>query len=98
MHHSNKEKSLCHLHRKRVIGVLIAANETDYFTTPATFEAVYSRHSFFLTLCFRDTPEIVLARALTFGPADGLPLQQVIGHQVAVFITRRTVEVDSLFC
>ena len=43
-----------------------------------------------------NAPEVIGRRALAPGPADGLPLQQVVGHQVAVFITRGPIEVDRL--
>src|SRR2546421_9328475 len=84
--YSGIEKSLRHTHCKGMIGALVTANKTYYFTTPATFETIDARHSFSLLIRFRNTPEIVLESALAFGPAYSFPLQQVIRHQVPVFV------------
>src|SRR5947209_19818490 len=84
--YSGLEKSLRHTHCQWMIGALVTANKAYYFTTPATFETIDARHSFFLSFRFRNTPEIVLKCALAFSPAYSFPLQQVVGHQVPVFV------------
>src|SRR6266853_6973832 len=89
-------KSFNHFHRYRTVDMLIAAYETHNLTTPTTLEAIDACQSLVFIICFRNAPEVVLPCSLLFGPAYGLPLQQVVGHEVAMLVAGRTIEIDGL--
>src|SRR5205807_8433620 len=76
--------------------MLIAADETHYFPAPAAFEAIDACQRVIFIISRSDAPEVVPGCALLFGPAYGLPLQQVVGHEVTVLVARSTKEVDAL--
>src|SRR6266581_6304274 len=84
------------MHSQRMIDIFIVAKETHNPASPSTFKAVDTGHSLVLVISFRDTPEVIGCRTFTFGPADGLPVQEIVGHHLTLFIARCTVEVDSL--
>ena len=91
----------CHValrqfHCYRVVDVLIAADETYYFSSPAAFEAIDACQGVMFIICRGDAPKVVLCCALLFGPAYGLPLQQVVGHKVTVLVAGRAIEVGTL--
>ena len=53
---------------------LSPTNELYHSSTPATLETIDTSHSFILIISIGDTPEIVEACTLLFGPTNGLPL------------------------
>ncbi len=80
----------------RRIDIIKRANIRDDLSTPATLEARQASLWMGRIIRISDSPEIVERGALCFGPAHRLPLQQVIGHQVASLVARCPVEVDTL--
>src|SRR6266487_5704269 len=87
-----------YLHEERVIDGFIAAYKLYHTTAPSAFEAIDARHSLVLGSSRGDAPEIVGVRAPLFRPAHGLPLQEIVGHQLALLVARRAIQVDSLVC
>src|SRR5437763_16328901 len=79
-----------------MVEAFVVASKAYHSSAPATFETIDTGHRFMLVVGLWNAPEVIGRRALAPGPADRIPLQQVVGHQVAVFITRGPIEVDRL--
>src|SRR5579885_3781794 len=91
MHHISR-----HFHCQWMIHTFIAAEEAHNAPTPAALEAIDAGHSLFFRVAFRNAPEIVAACTVLPGLANGLPLQQVVGHYLPLLVARSAIEIDGL--
>jgi len=66
--------------------VIVSANVTHKLSAKAFLEPVNPPQRIVLAQHVGSTPQVVDSAALAFSPAHGLPLQEVIGHQVAVLL------------
>src|SRR5205823_9743035 len=84
-------------HNQGTIHTFIVTREAHNFPSPSAFKAVHSCHCFTLLICFRDTPEVISSCTCLFSPTNSLPLQEIVRHELAPFITRSAIKINSLF-
>src|SRR5579885_1550957 len=81
--HERWQQTPRNAHNQGMIRILIIAQKTDNAATPAAFEAVDTGHGLVFVVGSGNAPEVVADCALAFGPANGFPLQKVVGHELA---------------
>src|SRR5437879_960072 len=93
---SQGHKPVGELHGQRTADILVGPKEAHGVTTPAAFKTIDASHSLALLVRVWNTPEVVSVRTHGPGPADRLPLQEIIRHQVAPGVAGCSVEIDRL--
>src|SRR5579885_1530078 len=79
-----------------MVGTLVVADERDDPTAPAAFEAIDAGHCLVGLIGGGNAPEIVCTCPGLSGPAHRLPLQELVGHQVAPRVAGGSVQIDRL--
>src|SRR5258708_19321792 len=63
--------------------------------TKAAFEDIHAPQFLSFLQDIGNATEIVVPAAMSFGPLHAVPLQEVIGHQVALLIRRCTIHIPT---
>src|SRR5438309_7528980 len=67
----------------------------DGIATKAAFEDIHAPQLLSFLQDIGNAAEIVVPAAMSFGPLHAVPLQEVIGHQVALLIRRCTIHIPA---
>src|SRR5215469_10895513 len=91
-----RQPSMCESHQQRAVGYFLSTDKLYDASTPAILKAVYTSHCFVGVVCVGATPKVVEMCSLLFGPTDGFPLEEVVGHELALFVAGGSVKVGRL--